>query len=66
MFQLTDWNPVHLGQLLIKHVDQSKEFNELKLTDHRGWWRFNEVTYGIKEFCQYFANCREQHDQKVF
>lgn len=66
MLHVTDWNPVHLGQLLIKHVDQSREFFELKLKDHRGWWRFNCVTYGIKEFCQHFGNCIEQHDQKVF
>ena len=66
LLHVSDWNPVHLGQLLCKHVDQSREFYELKLADHRGWWRFSCVTYGIKEFCQYFANCRRQRDQKVF
>ena len=29
MLQLTDWNPVHLGQLERKHVDQSKDFYEI-------------------------------------
>ena len=63
---MTDWNPVHLSQLLAKHVDQSKNFMEMRLQEHPGWWRLSDVTYGVKEFCQHFATCREAHDQKVF
>ena len=44
---------------MVKHVDLSKEFCELRLVEHPGWWRLSDVTYGIKEFCQHFSNCRE-------